>query len=232
MKTVHKKSLASAAFALILFAGLAGFIPKAYAQTTSTTAFVSCTALSHNLRYGESDIDIMTLQNFLAQQRYFAHVATGYFGPITFQSVIAFQAHYGIEQTGFVGPITRGEIQTLTCNAPIPTPTPLPVSITNINPDSATVGTTVTITGQGFTNDNTIFFAGGAISNIPSSSGTTINFTIPSAIGPYCPPGTACPMYVRLITSGTYSLYVTNSNGTSNTESITITGTNGLVSPY
>ena len=116
------------------------------------------------------------------------------------------------------------------------------VSISNLSPNSASVGTMVTITGTGLTGDNTIYFANGAIQHVAANqpvyyaSGIvcngypnctvpqqTMNFTIPSSVAPYCAPGMMCAQYMQLITPGTYPLYVVNANGTSNTMYLTVT---------
>ena len=116
------------------------------------------------------------------------------------------------------------------------------VSISNLSPNSTPVGTMVTLTGTGFTGDNTVYFASGAIQHVAANqpvyyaSGIvcngypnctapqqTMNFTIPSSVGPYCAPGMMCAQYMQLITPGTYPLYVVNANGTSNTMYLTVT---------
>lgn len=188
---------------------------------------------------------VVALQTFLNSWGYMSYASTGYFGPITYGAVVRFQAAHGIPTTGFVGPLTRGQIATLSCGN-VPPPTPLPVTLFTITPSSAPVGATVTVTGRGFTANNVVHFAGGAIGNIPSSGGIaiacttdpscvpgirqTLTFTIPSYIGPYCAPGAPCPMYAtRIIVPGTYPVYVTNENGTSNSVDLTITG--GTIPP-
>ena len=114
------------------------------------------------------------------------------------------------------------------------------VSIYRISPTSGPVGTTLSITGFGFTSSNIVHFGGGAITNVPISSSIaiacttdpschgginqTLTITIPSSIGPYCAAGMACPMYMQLITPGIYTVYVQNDNGSSNAVSFTVTG--------
>ena len=133
---------------------------------------------------------------------------------------------------------------------PTPAPTPMPVSavtVYSINPTSGPVGTTVDITGFGFTSDNIIHFGGGDIAHVASSGGIaiacttdpnchpgirqTLEFTVPSSVGPYCAPGMACPMYMQLVTPGTYTVYVENANGTSNKITFTVTGSTGNTQP-
>lgn len=101
--------------------------------------------------------------------------------------------------------------------------------------NTGAVGSTATVHGSGFTaTNNTINFGAGAIQNISSSDGATLTFTVPSAVGAACNPGTACPMYAIFITPGTYNVSVTNANGTSNTVSFTVTGASvsGAISVY
>ena len=56
----------------------------------------------------------------------------------------------------------------------------------------------------------------------------TLVFTVPSSIGPDCKPTEACPMYMRLLTNGTYPLTVENENGISNAIAVTIVGAPGV----
>ena len=185
---------------------------------------VPCTQLSYNLSLGDTDSDVVALQNFLATEGYFSYTSTGYFGPITFQAVRAFQATFGIPQTGTAGPITRARIQSMSCGNPVPNPTPYnnAVSIYSASPLVGPAGTMVTLYGTGFTNNNTIYFGNGAVSNV-TSNGNTLTFAIPTSVGAYCPGNNVCPMYAILITPGTYNFYVANQNGTSNTMSFTVT---------
>jgi len=213
-------------------------------------ASTSCTTLTYGLGLGSTDArtasQITPLQDFLFAQGDLPVGATGYFGPLTLRAVEAFQSNNGISTTGFVGPLTRAAIQEMSCGtAPVPNPVPSNnVTIYSISPVSGPVGTSVSIKGFGFTASNTVHFGSGTIGNVPVSSSIaiacttnpschgginqTLIITIPSAIGPYCAPGMACPMYMQLLTPGTYTVYVQNDNGTSNSVSFTITGTNPI----
>jgi hypothetical protein len=95
-------------------------------------------------------------------------------------------------------------------------------SISYLSPNAARVGQQVTIFGSGFMQNNTITFGQGAIQNAYSGNGSSITFTVPSYVGPYCPSGSACPAYAIQITPGTYNVSVTNQNGTSNTVQLTV----------
>jgi len=123
--------------------------------------------------------------------------------------------------------------------------------IESITPTSGPVGTTVTLGGNGFTADNIIHFGGGAVAHVAASPavfncpmqpvGSTggcgaysqmLTFTVPQSVGPYCPPGAMCPMYLQLITPGAYTVYVENSNGTSNKVTFAVTSGGGDTQPF
>jgi hypothetical protein len=218
----------------------------ASAQVISSPS--SCVVFNNNFGYGAYDYSssnaVSNLQNFLVGQGYFgsAYLGTGHYGAITLRAVAQFQAAHGVPSTGYVGPLTRALIQNISCGTnPVPTPTPTSsVSLYNESPTSGAVGTTVSITGFGFTSSNTILMDGSvAASNVPISSSIaiacttnpschgginqTLTFTIPNSLAPYCAPGTACPMYMRLLTPGQYNITVLNQNGTSNALSFTVT---------
>ena len=122
--------------------------------------------------------------------------------------------------------------------SPTQTPTPVPSSSIHINsliPTSGPVGTRVTVTGSGFTpTGDMVNFSSGTLTNISSSANnTTVTFSVPESVGPSCPPGKACPMFMLVVTPGTYSVSVTNGNGaTSNTLPFTVTSGSGEMNPY
>jgi hypothetical protein len=95
-------------------------------------------------------------------------------------------------------------------------------TISSINPVYASVGTNMTIYGTNFTGANTIMFNSGALNNVYTTSGNTLSFVLPSAVGAYCPQGQACPTYAQLLTPGTYNVSVINQNGTSNPVTLVI----------
>ncbi len=101
------------------------------------------------------------------------------------------------------------------------------VVLDSVSPTSGSVGSVVTLRGAGFTGDNTILLSGNVgVRNVHLTSFTNghqnLVFTIPSSISPNCKPGEMCPMYVRLVLPGIYSVAVENSNGTSNALSFKI----------
>lgn len=94
-------------------------------------------------------------------------------------------------------------------------------TITYLSPASGYVGAQVTIYGSNFASYDTILFGSGAIQNV-YSNGSSITFTVPSYLSPYCASGYACPQYAQQVTAGTYNVSVQNSNGTSNTLSFLV----------
>ncbi|HWB34147.1 MAG TPA: hypothetical protein VG753_02420 [Candidatus Paceibacterota bacterium] len=125
---------------------------------------------------------------------------------------------------------------------PIPTPTDHAITLYSVSKTSGIhVGDTITITGFGFTDRNTILLNGmAAARNVPITSSVAvacttdpscrpgihqmISFTVPSSIGPDCKAGEMCPMYLTLLLNGTYNLTVENENGVSNAVKIEIIG--------
>ena len=246
-------ALLAALVLVSLFLAESIFTPQ-HAAAQSITGTISqpssCVIFNSNFGYGAYDYSsgnaVSALQNYLVNQGYFnsAYLGTGHYGAITLRSVAQFQAAHGISATGFVGPLTRAMIQNISCGTN-PTPTPLPTSAVSLyseSPTSGVVGTTVTLTGSGFTNSNTVLMDGNvAASNVSATSFATpvacnpfaasctggaqqtVTFTIPSALAPYCTPGFACPQYMRLLTPAQYQITVLNSNGTSNAITFTVT---------
>ena len=89
-----------------------------------------------------------------------------------------------------------------------------PVITTYLSPYSGPIGTTVKITGTGFTpTDNDINFAGAnkAITGLNSTDGKTLVFNVPATP---CPPRLFCAQVV--LKPGIYQVSVTNVNGSSN----------------
>ena len=97
------------------------------------------------------------------------------------------------------------------------------LTISYLSPTSGRVGTQVMLQGNGFVAlDNTVHFSQGGTLHVPSQNGNTIYYTIP-AYASTCDimPGTQC-FYAQPITAGSYQMYITNSNGTSNTLTFTV----------
>jgi len=59
---------------------------------------------------------------------------------------------------------------------------------------------------------------------------TILTFVVPSTISPYCPSGSMCAMYVRLVTPGNYSVTVADGNSTSNSLTFSVTDSSSSLS--
>jgi hypothetical protein len=98
-------------------------------------------------------------------------------------------------------------------------------TITSLTPVSGPVGTTVTVTGSNFApTGNIINFGIGALPGYSSSDGKTLQFNVPSTLSQNCATtvGAACPNFIQMV-NGTYNVWVTNANGTSNAKTFTVT---------
>jgi hypothetical protein len=104
--------------------------------------------------------------------------------------------------------------------------TPGQPAIRDIQPNSGTEGTTVTITGSGFTTTGNSIYLGTMIEDIVPSNGTTLTFTISGC--PYASP--RCPAH---LVSGPHMVSVSNAHGTSNQVSFTVnaSGTTTTTAP-
>ncbi|MDR3519421.1 MAG: peptidoglycan-binding protein [Candidatus Pacebacteria bacterium] len=112
------------------------------------------------------------------------------------------------------------------------------VVVSSVSPTSGAVGTSVVITGSGFTStNNTVDFGGGYLNGFSSTNGSTITFTVPSSISGCPSPSfgsqavTACPDMLRVVTAGNYDVSVINANGKSQTISFSVTGLGTLPEP-
>ena len=119
-----------------------------------------------------------------------------------------------------------------------PPVTQVSLKIFKLSPSAGPVGTTVTVTGQGFTKTgNQIYFGQGMgrhrpdgtqdnmIATVDSPGGTTLTFIIPQT----GPSGILCDSQNRCIAvtairrlPGTYQMAIENKNGASNTVTFTI----------
>ena len=72
--------------------------------------------------------------------------------------------------------------------------------------------------------DATFICPPGAMCSNPGNGSLNemLTFTVPSSLSPNCPNDSVCPMYMRLVTPGQYTVTVQNSNGTSNAVNFTV----------
>jgi hypothetical protein len=165
----------------------------------------------------------------LISQKYLGVAPTGYFGALTYQALVQYQYSRGLPASGSTDAATRASIQSVSCgngygynygynnnyNNYYGTPV-----LTSLSATSGAVGTSVTIYGSGFdAYNNTINFGGKIITGIPSYQGTAVAFTVPQV-------NTQAFMYYGYNGSGTYSVTVTTSRGTSNSLSFNVTSGN------
>lgn len=233
-------ALLPAFFAAVL---LVGWATSSAAHAESGSPAAKCYVFSDNIRFGQQDrdmsVNVDSLQHFLADKGYFDSVAlgTGHFGPLTLRAVEKFQAAQGVPATGFVGPLTRAAIVKIQTDC---TSATAAAKLYSLSPESGSVGATVSIRGFGFSNSNTILIDGlVAARDVPIASSVaimcttdsschgginqTITFTLPSTISPDCPIGSACPLYVRMLTPGNVTITVRNAENVSNGLDFTVT---------
>lgn len=100
-------------------------------------------------------------------------------------------------------------------------------------PDSGPVGTSVIIYGSGFAAaGNTVTINGlvsGSLKNLTSSGGS-VRFTIPSAVGPNCAPNEMCAQYLMEVTPNVYTIAVISNGITRTVGSFTVTAS-GTIDP-
>jgi len=97
-------------------------------------------------------------------------------------------------------------------------------TITYLSPTSGAVGASVTVFGSGFsTTGNTVHFGNGIITNLLSTDGHSVSFTVPSALSGY---GS------QLVYLGSYNVSVTNNSGfTSNAMPFSVTSLGSSAAP-
>ncbi len=106
--------------------------------------------------------------------------------------------------------------------------TPLPPivpTISSLSTTTAPVGTSVTVTGTGFSaTNNTVRFGQGVIKNLPATSSTSLTFVVPASINPACLYSTpVCRVVSRMTIPGKYNVAVTNDQGKSSSQSVVFT---------
>jgi peptidoglycan hydrolase-like protein with peptidoglycan-binding domain len=197
----------------------------------------ACVSISPTLTLGSRGTQVTQLQSFLVSRGYPGGgnwMVTGYFGQATQSAVRIFQSEQGLPQTGVVDSATASAISNVSCGYGYQNPfsnynynynynysgytSPWypygqAPAITSLSQNTGVPGNSVTIYGSGFDPvNNTVNFGSQAIPGIPSVSGTSLTFTVPSYYTSYTFAGTSI------------QLSVGNSRGTSNTIGFTLYG--------
>jgi len=97
--------------------------------------------------------------------------------------------------------------------------------LNSLSPTSGQAGTQVVLFGSGFSSyDNVVHFGIGGLRNVTSiSNGTALYFTVPHYISPCDTTVGTCNVAPTLVTPGSYPIYVTSNNGTTQTLNFTVT---------
>ena len=101
--------------------------------------------------------------------------------------------------------------------------------IQSISPASGPVGSSVTITGSGFGSAPVVEFNGMVAASDVPTNGSSVTFTVPSSMAPYCAAGDMCSMLMALVTPQTYQVTVLANGATSNAAQFTVTSGTGVV---
>ncbi|MBP9669508.1 MAG: IPT/TIG domain-containing protein [Candidatus Pacebacteria bacterium] len=97
------------------------------------------------------------------------------------------------------------------------------VTLSSIQPNAGSAGTTVVLTGSGFsTTGNDIHFGIGGTRNVAAINSSTIYYTVPHYVSPCDFTVGLCSAPAVLVQNGSYPLYVTNAQGTSQTFTFTV----------
>jgi hypothetical protein len=192
---------------------------QTYGNQYNYTTTNSCLTLTQYEALGARDIytngQVSMLQQFLNNTGYLRGV-TGTYDQGTFGAVVNYQREHGISATGTVGPLTRAAINAQSCNGSYSNSNGNngyngynTISISSLSSTSGYAGSSVTIYGTNLLMNNSVVHFGGSTISVSYSSNNSLTFTVPS------------------LSNGTYQVYVSNANGTSNSLSYTITGSSG-----
>lgn len=149
---------------------------------------------SQRIEKGATGDAVRELQQFLKQfpDIYPEGLETGTFGPATERAIKKLQKRLGLEETGTVGPKTGQKI----AEFELAMDRKAHPKISGIAPDQISIGTTVTLSGRGFTLENNSLMVKGRIilKDITSDDGVTLTFVVPPAIP--CASDTSCPIKI------------------------------------
>lgn len=99
------------------------------------------------------------------------------------------------------------------------------LSLNSLSPSSGTKGSQIVLIGSGFTpTNNTIHFGIGGTRNVSSfANGTALNFTVPHFVSVCDTVVGSCNSTPTSVTTGSHQVFVTNSNGTTQTLNFVVT---------
>lgn len=161
---------------------------------SATSAAPLAAEFKKTVSRGAFGADVKALQAFLKQfpDVYPEGLEIGTFGSATERAVKRLQQKLGLEQTGSVGPKTGEKIAEL--NLAMSRKTHPKISA--IAPGQISIGTTVTLSGQGFALEHNSLMVKGRIilKDMTSDDGATLMFTMPPAIP--CVPDKSCPIKI------------------------------------
>ncbi|MBI4068081.1 peptidoglycan-binding protein [Candidatus Kaiserbacteria bacterium] len=98
------------------------------------------------------------------------------------------------------------------------------VTLNTLSPGQGQKGTQIQLIGSGFSaNDNSVHFGIGGLRNVSSVNGTTIYYTIPQYVST-CDliVGSGCAAPATKVVAGSYAVYVTNGNGSTQALNFTV----------
>ena len=190
--------------------------------------------LSTSVRWGDEDIypyPMASSAGYISQQNTFTH---SYLQAGTYTITFTVTDNTGRSAQATASVVVGGGGCTSYWGCPPPSASP---TITYLSPTQGAVGTTVTIYGSGFTQDNKVLFGNGGAVHVPSyNNGTMIYFTVPSAVGPCDWAGDTsqvrCLAVGQPVVPGAYQISVENQNGPSGSQTFTVTGTGGCISQW
>ena len=100
-------------FSTVTGQSCASWTPTTTSGTVPVTPSAPAYTFSNHISYGDSDTDVLQLQQLLVTWGFLAATPNGHFGPATQAALESFQSAHGLSPTGEVGPATRNELNQL-----------------------------------------------------------------------------------------------------------------------
>ncbi len=184
----------------------------------------SSSNVAQQFQIGSRGESVKAFQQILANAGFLFGKIDGIYGPITDSAAKNYYIKYPISIVPLPPLLVPASTSTpLSVSSPKPIPSPLPIikvkpQISSLSPSSGVVGTEVTINGTGLSG-STIYFGGYPIqtsSRFTTDNDTRLTFIVPSSLSNCSSINKVCAQMVILVQAGKYEVYVSNSNGTSN----------------